>query len=164
VTIEADGYFPYDVVFSGTDHRCLWVDITYKTAFGHNMAPLHKKQARRLHCKDPCLIDNYNSLFCRFALSHNLFDRVTQLDRRRPASRGQSIKEYEEIEILHCKAAAFAEKNCRKLRKGNVAFSLELNMIRLTIRAWSLVLNKAKGMQFSSRMLSRALKKAKMKP
>ena len=61
VTIEAGGYFPYDAVFLGTDHRCLWVDITYKKAFGHNVAPLHKKQARRLHCKDPRLIDNYKS-------------------------------------------------------------------------------------------------------
>jgi len=37
-------------------------------------------------------------------------------------------------------------------------------MIRLTTRAWSLVRNKAKGMRVSSRMLSRALKKAKLKP
>ena len=103
-------------------------------------------------------------MFRRFALSHNLFDWVTQLDRRRPASRDQVIKEYEEIDILWCKAATFAEKNCRKLKKGNVAFSPEMNMIRITIRAWFLVLNKAKGMRVSSRMLSRALKKSMMTP
>jgi len=37
-------------------------------------------------------------------------------------------------------------------------------MIRITIRAWFLVLNKAKGMRVSSRMLSRALKKSMMTP
>jgi hypothetical protein len=77
IQIERGGYFPYDQVFANTDHRCLWVDVTYTTAFGYNMAPLHKKKARRLHCKDLRLIVNYNALFHQFAMSHKLFECVT---------------------------------------------------------------------------------------
>jgi hypothetical protein len=82
--------------------------------------------------------------------------------RRLSLSREAAIREYEEIDVLGCQAAASAESKCRKLRKGSIAFSLELNRLQLTIRAWSLLLNKAKGKKVSSRMLSRALKNAKI--
>jgi hypothetical protein len=145
IQIERSGCFPYDQGFANTDHRCMWVDITYTTAFGHNMAPLHKKQARRLQCKDPRLIANYNALFHQFAKSHKLFECVKLLATRRlTLSREAAIQEYEGIDdALRHKAAAFAESKCRKLRKGTVAFSPELNKLQLTVRAWSVLLNKA---------------------
>jgi exonuclease III len=37
ISIQAGGYFDYDEVLINTDHRCLWIDITFHTAFGHNM-------------------------------------------------------------------------------------------------------------------------------
>jgi hypothetical protein len=58
IVIDSGGYFAYDEVFQNTDHKCIWIDVSSITAFGHNMAPLHKNQPR-LHCKDPRLVDNY---------------------------------------------------------------------------------------------------------
>jgi hypothetical protein len=58
LVIERGGYFAYDEVIP-SDHRCLWVDLTFLMAFGHNMAPLAQRIPRRLHCKDPRLVDNY---------------------------------------------------------------------------------------------------------
>jgi hypothetical protein len=40
--IQARGYFEFDKVFQGTDHRTLWVDITYNMTFGHNVTPYSK--------------------------------------------------------------------------------------------------------------------------
>jgi hypothetical protein len=34
IKIVGGGYFQYDEVFTNTDHRCLWVDLTYEMAFG----------------------------------------------------------------------------------------------------------------------------------
>jgi predicted GNAT family N-acyltransferase len=127
------------------------------------MAPLNKKKARKLHCKEPRIIDNFNSLFCKYAETHNLFKRVIQLDQKKFVSRRSTITDYEELDALGCKAVAFAEAKCRKLRKGNVAFSPELNMAKINIKAWTLVVNKVRGKRVSSRLLSRALKKAKLK-
>jgi hypothetical protein len=158
-----EAFFQYDEVFPNTHHRCLWVDLTYEMAFGHNMAPLSKKKARKLHCKDPRIVDNFNSLFCEYPETHKLFERVIKLDQKKFVSRRATITEYEELDALRCKAAAFAEAKCRKLRKGNVAFSPELNMARMTIRAWTLVVKKVQGKRVSSRLLSRALKKANLK-
>jgi len=55
-----------------------------------------------------------------------------------------------------------AEAKCRKLRKGNVAFSPILNATRLQVQAWNLVLCKVKGQKVSSRLISRSLKKANL--
>ena len=63
IDISTGGYFAYDSVFLNTDHRCLWIDITFVTAFGHNMPIIHKPKARRLHCKDPRIVNNFVRLY-----------------------------------------------------------------------------------------------------
>jgi hypothetical protein len=50
--IEREGYCVYDDVIH-SDHRCVWVDMSFVTAFGCTMPPLSKRTPRRLHCKDP---------------------------------------------------------------------------------------------------------------
>jgi hypothetical protein len=70
--------------------------------------------------------------------------------------------EYELLDELRCQVTSAAEHKCRKLRKGNVAFSPELNAARIVIKAWSLLLQKAKGSKVSSRLISRTLKKANL--
>jgi len=59
ITVEACGYFSYNSVFANTDHRCLWADISYVNAFGHNKPIIVKPITRRLQCKDPCIVTNY---------------------------------------------------------------------------------------------------------
>ncbi len=39
IVINKGGYFAYDEVFLGTDHRCLWIDVPFTIAFGHNLPP-----------------------------------------------------------------------------------------------------------------------------
>jgi len=160
--IEQGGYFAYDEVIP-SDHRCIWADITFQNALGHNMAPLHKRQPKRLHCKDPRLVENYVHLFHQYARPLNLFQRVTDLEKNlRSMSKFEAMQKYEELDSIRCDATAFAERHCRKLRTGQVAFSPELNLIRMKIRAWLLLINKAKKRKVSSRLLKRALKKANL--
>ncbi len=45
ISIEAGRYFHFDEVFVNTDHRCLWMDISFGTAFGHNMPSLFRPKA-----------------------------------------------------------------------------------------------------------------------
>lgn len=40
ILIKAGGYFAYDEVSPSTDHRCLWVDLSFTSAFGHTMPPI----------------------------------------------------------------------------------------------------------------------------
>jgi hypothetical protein len=53
-----------------------------------------------------------------------------------------------------------AEQKCRKIRRGNVPYSDELQTVRNKIEAWSLLLRFKKGCKISSCKLTRSLKKA----
>jgi hypothetical protein len=165
IVIEHGGYFGYDEVFPNTDHRCLWIDVSFISAFGHYMATPRKKTPQRLHCRDPRLIDNFVKLYHQYVAPFNLFERVNQLDERAiTMPKHQVLKEYEELDLIRCQASAFAESKCRKLRTGQVAYSPELAAVRNQIEAWQLLLKKKKGQRISSRLLSRSLKRAKLPP
>jgi hypothetical protein len=161
IEIVAGGYFGYDQVFDGTDHRCLWVDITYISAFGHNMPAIIRPPTRRLHCKDPRVVANFNYRLKEFYHKNNFFTRVAQLDLKASYPSTSILQaDYEELDTIRCKGIAFAERKCRKLRMGQLAFSLELQKSRNTIYAWRLLIKRAKGEKVSSRLLTRTLRKA----
>jgi hypothetical protein len=158
--ISKGGYLEYDQVFP-SDHRCVWMDISFTSAFGHNMPPLFKRHPRRLHCKDPRLVQNYIKLYHQYAGPIELFKRVQDFEKQaQHMSRSEIIKEYEVLDFLRCEITANAERRCRKLRTGQVAFSPELNACWLKIKAWTLLISCAKRNKISSRLLKRTLKKA----
>jgi hypothetical protein len=78
--MEAGGYFRFDEVMMNTDHRCLWMDISFINAFGHHMPPLFRPQAKRLHCRDPRLVDNFIHLYHKYANKCQLFQKVKALE------------------------------------------------------------------------------------
>ncbi len=161
INISAGGYFDYDELILNTDHRCLWIDISYITAFGHTMPAIIKPSARRLHCRDPRLVDNYVRIFKKIIVQHNLLSKVRKLKELSAhplCLEGKQL--YEEIDELRCKGVQLAERKCRKLRMGQVAYSPQLRLASRTIKAWSLIEKKAKGMKVSSRLLNRTLKKS----
>lgn len=49
--VTACGYLPFGHFPS--DHRGVWVDITYGSAFGHHIPKCIQPAARRLKCNDP---------------------------------------------------------------------------------------------------------------
>ncbi len=160
--IETCGYFAYDQVIA-SDHRCLWVDLSFMSAFGHNMPPLCRRTPKRLHCRDPRLIENFVRLYHQFAERLNLFNRIHNFEKNAPyMSKYEIAQTYEELDLLRCETTSFAERHCRKLRTGQVAFSPELNLSRLKISALSLLISKAKKRKGSSRLISRTLKKANL--
>jgi hypothetical protein len=160
--IERGGYCVYDDVIH-SDHRCVWFDLSFITAFGCTMPPLSTRIPRRLHCKDPRLVANYIHLFHQYAKPLGLFHKVQALaNHYHLMSKTEAIREYEELDLLRCKAMAFAERRCRKLRTGQVAYSPELNAIRLTIKAWLLLIARKQKRRVSSRLLSRSLKKTSL--
>jgi hypothetical protein len=44
--ITGGGYLPFDQLFSDTDHRGLWIDISFISAFGCKIPPIIKPKAR----------------------------------------------------------------------------------------------------------------------
>jgi hypothetical protein len=157
---EKCGYFAYNEVVP-SDHRCLWVDLSFISAFGHNMPPLVRRQPKRLHCRDPRLVENFICLYHQLARPLQLLNRIKDLESKAHTMSKHAIsQEYETLDSLRCEATAFFERHCRKLRTGHVAFSPELRHSRLKIQAWLLLIAKSKKQKVSSRLLTRTLKKA----
>lgn len=146
LSIQAGGYFAYDTLIMNTDHRCLWVDIAYTTAFGHNMPAIVRPAARRLHCKDPRLVANYVRAYKNFIKKHRLSAKVKKLKEEASYPLDELGKfTLEEIDSLRCKGVAMAEKKCHKLRMGQEAFSPQLQQASRAIKAWSLLEKKERG-------------------
>ena len=59
---------------------------------------------------------------------------------------------------------AEAERKCRKLKVGQVAFSPELQQARREITIWRLLVKRRQGKRISSRLLDRSLAKTSMRP
>jgi hypothetical protein len=66
------------------------------------------------------------------------------------------------IEIPCGPITKHAERKCRKLRMGQVAFSPELQHASRTIRAVTVLLRKKEGHKVSSRLLARSLQKVSL--
>ncbi len=123
VEVQVCGYSDFDEVFPGTDHRTLWMDLTFTVAFRHNMPPIIKPLARRLQCSNPCSVDNYNRYYEGYLREHNLLTCASMLESISTYPITLEAKEYELLDSFHCKGVARAEWQCQKLHMGQVSFS-----------------------------------------
>ena len=161
--INAGGYFPYDIPISNMEHRCTWIDFLFTQAFGHNVPAIIRPKARRLQPKDPWFVKNFVDCYRKLILDNCILDRVKKLEDQLRYPLPLSLqKEYEELEKFCTTAVATAERKCRKLRMGQVAFSPAIGQARLLIQAWSLLDKRSKGLKISSRFLHQTLKKANL--
>jgi len=108
------------------------------------MPTIIKPKARRLHCRDPRLIDNYLRRYKKFLIKNNIPRKLKRLKEKAsyPLSFDDRLM-YEEIDAERCMGVELAEKKCRKLRMGNVSFSPEIQQASRTIRAWDLLEKRA---------------------
>jgi len=163
ISIKAGGYLPFDAVIPRTNHRTLWIDVSFQNAFGHNMPMLVCPSMRKLQCKDARCIQNFISSYKKFIDKHNLLERAKVLENTItfPASETQ-IDEYEKLDELRCHAVSLAEGKCRKLKAGQVAFSPTIQLFMRQIRAYNLLSRCVQEKRVSSRYLDRTLRKAQL--
>jgi hypothetical protein len=155
------GYLDYDSIKPGAEHRCLWTDITFNQAFGHNIPPFVRPPMRRLHCKDPRIVENYVKKNKTLALQHELPKWIFHIFGAAKAPLSPAlIQEYEAIDNLRCCITAEAERHCRILRMGQVEFSPELQLANRKIMCYKLFLKTSQDSRVSSRLLARTLKKS----
>jgi hypothetical protein len=76
------GYAGFDegVQAKGSDHRCIWFDVTINSIFGHEMPPTNKPQARQLKCNDPRVVKCFNQYYFDFLRKHKLHERAFALE------------------------------------------------------------------------------------
>jgi hypothetical protein len=138
ITLQAGGYFGFGEG-PGLDNRCLWLDVSFQSAFGYPPPPMGQFKTRRLTCNDPRVRERYNDLYRPFVLQHHLDSRsyLLQSSLTGPMSPSQAT-EFEGISSLRSEGIAYATHRCRKLRMGEVDYNPDLNILRNRILAWRL--------------------------
>jgi len=161
IQITAGGYLDYDQIIPGADHRTLWVEVSYVNALGHVMPAVVRPQARRLHCRDPRIVQNYVRRYEKLATENNLVFRVESLAQKASYPLTPTLQaEFEELDNVRCQITKEAEKRCRKLRKGQVEFSPALQKASRQIKVFTLLHRKLANRKVSSRLIRRSITKA----
>ncbi len=162
ITLQAGGYYAFHETVQ-SPHRALWIDISFEDAFGCKLQTSTPVAARRLHLKDPRVVNKYNKILekelQRLRLPQRLFLLETKV--RAGVITEAQAKEYEAVHVagLHCKA--HAERKCRKMKMGGVDWSPAYQQSRDAIELWALLRRKKLGMKVSSRRLRRWIRKTK---
>ena len=68
--ISSGGYLPFSEFPS--DHRLIWIEVPFSTAFGYEMPPLSSPAARRLKLQDPACVQKFIAAYETFIRSHSL--------------------------------------------------------------------------------------------
>jgi hypothetical protein len=139
------------------DHRPSWIDVSYDTIFG---TTLHiPPRARRLHLQDPRVVHRYTSFLDKYERQHHLLERAQRLSDRTEYWNEWDTVEYNEIDNLRSDGMLLAERQCRKLRMGEIPFSPEYSKLAQTVLFWRLVLKKQSGGSVDSRYFRRLLRR-----
>jgi hypothetical protein len=153
IKILLGGYFEFGFC-PHTDHRGLWLDIHYNVAFGHVMPPIVTAQARRLKMNDPRIIKRYTDSWSQFILDHDLLERAYSIQSECTYPLAPHLQqEWEAIDALRREGVMLADRKCRKLHKGAVPWSPDIQRAREQVEIWGLILKKKLGRHISSSLL-----------
>jgi len=125
------------------DHRAIIVDIDLVATIGEPRFRVVRPQGRRLNCSLPHVQQAYVKYFEKFAQSHWLEEKLTQLFQfsTQPEISRPALQDLlEKFDQLKAEGMRYAEKRCRRLHVGEVQFSPELNIWRQRRDLWLMVI------------------------
>jgi len=130
------------------DHRAAIVDFDLVALLGQPRLKVCRPPARRLVCTLLATRDRYIALLTAFLEKHQFLSKLyklyTSTDPRSPHLHSFSHT-YEHLDHIRIEGMRYAEKRCRRLRMGLLAYSPTLMLLRHRQTLWSLVCKKKSG-------------------
>jgi hypothetical protein len=114
-----------------------------------------RPQVRRLKVGDPRIVKNYVELYDSYLLKHDLYKKVVSLEAAGVGDMSLGML-YDEMDAVRCLGMKYAERNCRKLRCGQVDWTPEWQQNTMALNFWNLHLRKLDGHKIKSKTLKRA--------
>jgi hypothetical protein len=150
-------------LLSMSNHVGLWVDIPYEVVFGPGSKPSVLAGGKRLHCRDPRIVDRYHKILMPMLENQNIFNRAEFLfNNRNSLSKRFLEKECNKLDKERVKIILAAEQRCRKFRKGAVQWTPEYAELTATLKAWSLIAARRRRRRVDTKFFSRILKRANL--
>ena len=147
-----------------SDHRPIWIDFDKSSVIG-GKAPLKPTfAARRLKTQDPRIVARYKKRLHEILQQHQVLQRSRALmNSISPTGMtNEQIKEYEALDKCKTLAMKIAEKECRKLKMGEIPWSPKLQRMRRRIEYLTLSLRRKCGRKVHAITLIRTSKKAEL--
>ena len=139
-----------------SQHRAVWIDMSYNALTGHPEPPTVRPLARRLRLNDPRVVRRYIKSLKTHFHRHNLFSRATNL---LVTTTGrltvEQQEELEAIDVIRLEGMLEAEQNCRRLRTGEVDWNPKLTSALQTKRFLTLLHKRQAGHRVSAALLRR---------
>ena len=133
--IRKGGFLSFHKLLS--DHRGIWVDIPKFMLYGYNPPQPIFPSARRLKLNDPRVVQKYLTFLYHEMDKHDLFHRMDSIHKRAKLAFPSHLKkEYEAIDQLVCKLMDAAERQCRRLHTGAIAWSPTYKKACLELLYW----------------------------
>jgi hypothetical protein len=138
------------------DHRFAVIDVKASTLVGENPLKVVRPPARRLSCAIPSAVDRYTALLNKHLARHKVLSQLHDLYLVRNGDFTTAQRRHlERLDRVRTEGMLFAEKKCRKLAMGLVAFSPEVDLARKRRALWKLVVKKRQGKRVSSSLIRR---------
>ena len=130
--------------FTG-DYSLLWLDVTYRSALGHNPPMPVTPAASRLQLHNSKLVERYLREYEKLIINESLCKR--QFSLKATTSYGVPLtpaqaQEAEAIDVMRTKCMLKAEKKCRKLKMGMVDFSPEIAQSLNMLAFWDVAIKR----------------------
>ena len=157
IAVNNAGYLPFGVFPS--DHRGMWIDISFHTIFGHNMPRLYRHNVRRLQSDNPRAAKKFRQEYKKIIRQHSIHTRLFDLEKHIGSSLTTTQQcEYEDILKIRYDGIRYANKRCRKIHMGGVPFSDKVGIAEKTIELWKAIITRKLGKKFSSNKIRRLQK------
>lgn len=157
LNMETGGYMPFKA--APTDHRPIWIDIKFQDVFGYSMKELVPPQMRRLKHEDPRVVKRWISSAEENVRKTKIAEKLFNIENQMDSMTDVMKQEYEEILLERKNIITQADKKCRKLKTGEVAFSGPIQKQREEIQLWATVVSRKKGTKVNSRFIQRLEKR-----
>ena len=144
----ASGFLPFGVFPS--DHRAIWIKISFDNMFGYKMKRITTPQARRLKCNNPKVSGRWKELMKGHAKQNKIkkkLQHIMQIKDDVPDEEWQA--QFEKVMEIRNQGIRYADQHCRKLPMGEVPFSPVVKQAGASIELWKGVIKKKQRCQFS---------------
>jgi hypothetical protein len=154
IGIERGGYLAGGEALPRTNHRCLWIDVTYETLYGHAIPPTVRYAIRRLKLQDLRVVKRFITTYQSWIEGHSLATHAfaLQSNARYPLSL-EHAAEYEWLDHMKIEGLRYADRCCQKLPMGGVPWSPQLQVLRHQLGYWQLICKKVVGRKISTHLI-----------
>ena len=142
------------------DHRFVSIDIPWDLLLGEDIHKIVRPQARRLSCRIPQAMKNYTTSLSLTLRQHRYLQRLNDIQ----SHAGTTLTPSQQTELtildnIRTSAMLQAERHCRKLKMGEVAYSPEIDAARRLVELWRAVHKKRSGGKVNSLFIRRMARK-----